>query len=250
MSNQVHRDTDIILSATSGLPPVSWLLGCTQDQQRWWDATRRNFQYLYAKFKTHFTGQPFHVDVEIPPNIREILDIYMESYIVLYMAIQRDWEKLSLEIKNFELPEANIKLSTPGEVLCSLLYLDCWGAFSPCLEYSEFTPRPSKKNLAKKKEIEALASKPLETLTLKDVQKIESWIASPQSGTSTAYLLLAAIEAKLKMHSRSDPRLRTLLKRYCTDRAHWMQLLASELHPRKGVRGHKWVRGQLLNISQ
>lgn len=245
----MSRDTDIILCAASGLPPVGWLEGATLDQQRHWGTVRSIFQALHTNLKAYFSGETLPLEQIIEKRNRELLERSLKTYTTLYAAIQDDWRYLYPELRRLEDRKKGIKLSTPGECLASILHCDCWSFFEPCLKYSEFSPKKIRKHLSERYKIENLIAKPHEELSQEELRKIKAWVSFEANITGDGNFLRLKIESQLERDAKKLPSVARSLRVYKVECQELTALISSGLHPNQRMRGFKWVRGERLNIS-
>jgi uncharacterized protein YfcZ (UPF0381/DUF406 family) len=242
-------DTDLILCAVGGLPPVAWLNLCrTSDQREYWDDVRMVYQRVYAELKTYFSGQP-HPYTSPDPKLRRLYQLLSRRYIDLYSVIRDGWELIKQKADAFDI---ELSVDTPGEYLVLIIERDCAMSFSQCLNNGEYRPRYEYEMHKLKTKAQQLNSqgRNLTKKEEKEIIKFEKFQKQCQR-TVEDNLTVWAFHLLLQeaCWGSRDADICTSVRRFRQTDAELEEHLRAFAHPSKRQKGQRFVNGVKESLS-
>lgn len=218
------KDSELILSDLADVPRLEWLEEAkTDDQKQHWETCKIYYLAIWAELNSYFNGLESPLNLDDPFQKTAVLRA--KTLIALYGSIRENWRKLKPLLKiRFSNNETYFP-EQPGEVILMILKVDAREDFETCLSpYFEFSPRRLYK---------IYQQVPKEVKVQKLKQKIQK-----ERGESLEYYLVRMLRG-----------LKVNLSHYQKEREKAHSFVRSSLHPRKRVKGYKWVKGEKLNLS-
>lgn len=243
------KDTDLLVCAVGGLPPVLWLNWChAPDQREHWNDVRVTYQGVYAELKTYFSGQP-HPHTSAEPKVRRLYQLVSRRYIDLYNVIRDGWERIKETATKLDI---QLGVKTPGECLVAIIEGDCAVTFSQCLMYSEYRPRYLHEMYRLKGKIGSLNVRGRKPTKKEDKEIAEFEKFKKQSHRvaqeNREFWKLYLFCMEVCQESR-DEDVRTSLKRYRVTNEELEQYLHSFMHPSQKQKGSKFDNGVRKPLS-
>lgn len=251
MIEVAEKDKAKMISTLNDTPPLTILYSGTSDQRsELWKIKQRN-TVLRDKLKAYFSGQAELNTERLNCFDRESLEVEKDRLLSIYALIQGSWNELVLLAESAGVSMANAAIHTPGDWIAAYLEASTADAVERIMAgYYRWTPSASRKQAKALKDALALVeTKTYSELKAPEKRKVDQVIATIEKSSKAShaaipfnFLLNCCRELAKKAGAHSAIRRR--LDAYHEVSARQMQLVTSELHPRKARKGFEMVKGQ------
>lgn len=263
----LSKDAEIILQKANEIPPISWLPNNpTDDQREHWQLIHQIYSCLRVELHSYFSGDESPLRELLPPIWVDTVKPQAYIYINLYNLLREGWDviksgverlsrNLNLDSNHSRTVDLISSASSPGQLLASIIEMDCKHQFEQCLSYSEFKPRKALELISTSEKVEKLENINSE-LSKSEVRKVAEYnktierMAKPlrrKASPIVTGLCICLCSEYLKRNKRNE--LKNALRQYQKSQAERNGFAKAQLHPRKKIKGSKWENGFCLPLT-